>query len=148
MHPEIIRALEGDPDGQVLSLRAFKNNKFGNAVALGPVGGEERASIIPTGAYAGRDLQVIPGFSRLDLKSSNIDGLAAMGRRYSDERTKLLPIMILSSSKKDQELINVYRLAVNGRIHKPLDIGPCIDAVRESSLYRPASNEASPFKET
>jgi CheY-like chemotaxis protein len=90
----------------------------------------------------------MPVISRLDLKSSNIDGLAAMGRRYSDERTKLLPIMILSSSKKDQELINDYRLAANGRIHKPLEIGPCIDAVRQSSLYRPASNEASPVKET
>jgi two-component system response regulator len=107
MHPEIIPALEGDPDGQVLALRAFKNNKIGNAVALGPVGGEERASIFPMGAYAGRDLQVMPVISRLDLKSSNIGGLAAMGRRCSDERTKLLPIMILSSSKKDQELSTI-----------------------------------------
>jgi DNA-binding response OmpR family regulator len=97
-----------------------------------------------TGAHAGRDMRVVPAITLLDLKLPKVDGLEVLRRLRGDERTKLLPVVILTSSKEDQDLINGYRLGANSYIRKPVDFGQFVEAVRQLGLYWLVLNESPP----
>jgi len=144
MDNKIILLVEDNPDDEALTLRAFKKNNIGNDVVVTRDGAEALDYFFGTGAYAGRDLRVMPAITLLDLKLPKIDGLEVLRRLRDDERTKLLPIVILTSSKEDQDLITGYRLGANSYIRKPVDFGQFVEAVRQLGLYWLVLNESPP----
>lgn len=148
MDNKIILLVEDNPDDEALTLRAFKKNNIGNDVVVARDGAEALDYFFGTGSYAGRDMGVMPAITLLDLKLPKIDGLEVLRRLRGDERTKLLPVVILTSSNEDQDLINGYRLGANSYIRKPVDFGQFVEAVRQLGLYWLVLNESPPVKET
>lgn len=146
MDNKIILLVEDNPDDEALTLRAFKKNNIGNDVVVARDGAEALDFFFGTGAYAGRDMRVMPAITLLDLKLPKIDGLEVLRRLRGDERTKLLPVVILTSSNEDQDLINGYRLGANSYIRKPVDFGQFVEAVRQLGLYWLVLNESPPVK--
>lgn len=146
MDSKIILLVEDNPDDEALTLRAFKKNNISNEVVVARDGAEALDYFFGTGAHAGRDRRVVPAITLLDLKLPKVDGLEVLRRLRGDERTKLLPVVILTSSKEDQDLINGYRLGANSYIRKPVDFGQFIEAVRQLGLYWLVLNESPPVK--
>jgi two-component system response regulator len=146
MDSKIIFLVEDNPDDEALTLRAFKKNNIGNEVVVARDGAEALDYFFGTGAHAGRDMRVMPAITLLDLKLPKVDGLEVLRRLRGDERTKLLPVVILTSSKEDQDLINGYRLGANSYIRKPVDFGQFVEAVRQLGLYWLVLNEFPPVK--
>jgi two-component system response regulator len=146
MDSKIIFLVEDNPDDEALTLRAFKKNNIGNEVVVARDGAEALDYFFGTGAHAGRDMRVVPAITLLDLKLPKVDGLEVLRRLRGDERTKLLPVVILTSSKEDQDLINGYRLGANSYIRKPVDFGQFVEAVRQLGLYWLVLNESPPVK--
>ena len=146
MDSKIILLVEDNPDDEALTLRAFKKNNIGNEVVVARDGAEALDYFFGTGGHAGRDMRVVPAITLLDLKLPKVDGLEVLRRLRGDERTKLLPVVILTSSKEDQDLINGYRLGANSYIRKPVDFGQFVEAVRQLGLYWLVLNEFPPVK--
>ena len=140
----IILLVEDNPDDEALTLRAFKKNKILNEVVVARDGAEALDYLFGTGAYAGRDTSVMPQIILLDLKLPKVDGLKVLERIRADERTKLLPVVILTSSKEEQDLISGYNLGANSYIRKPVDFGQFTEAIRLLGLYWFVLNEPPP----
>ncbi len=140
----IILLVEDNPDDEALTLRAFKKNKILNEVVVARDGAEALDYLFGTGAYAGRDTSVMPQIILLDLKLPKVDGLKVLERIRADERTKLLPVIILTSSKEEQDLIEGYSLGANSYIRKPVDFGQFTEAIRLLGLYWFVLNEPPP----
>lgn len=144
MGDKVILLVEDNPDDEALTLRALKKNNIGNEVIVARDGAEALDYFFGTGAYAGRDMSVMPSMTLLDLKLPKIDGLEVLKRLRMDDRTKLLPVVILTSSKEEQDLINGYSLGANSYIRKPVDFGQFVEAVRQLGLYWLVLNEGPP----
>jgi CheY-like chemotaxis protein len=100
--------------------------------------------ILGTGVYAGRDLRLMPQLILLDVKLPKVDGLEVLRRLRADERTRLLPVVLLTSSKEEQDLINGYRLGANSYVRKPVDFIQFAEAVRHLEVYWLVVSEAPP----
>ena len=145
MDKKIILLVEDNPDDEALTLRAFKKNNIGNEVIVARDGAEALDYLFGNGESAGRGKRTIsPAIILLDLKLPKIDGLEVLRRLRDDARTKLLPVIILTSSKEEQDLLNGYRLGANSYIRKPVDFGQFIEAVRQLGLYWLVLNEVPP----
>ena len=144
MGDKVILLVEDNPDDEALTLRALKKNNIGNEVVVARDGAEALDYFFGTGAYAGRDMSVMPSMTLLDLKLPKIDGMEVLKRLRMDDRTKLLPVVILTSSKEEQDLINGYSLGANSYIRKPVDFGQFVEAVRQLGLYWLVLNESPP----
>jgi CheY-like chemotaxis protein len=142
----LILLVEDNADDEALTLRALKKNNIHNEVVVARDGVEALDYLFGTGTYAGRDLQVMPHVVLLDLKLPKIDGLAVLQRLRAEERTRLLPVVILTSSKEEQDLINGYSLGANSYVRKPVDFTQFIEAVRQLGLYWLILNETPPAK--
>ncbi len=140
-----ILLVEDNPDDEELTLRALKKNNIQNDVVVARDGVEALDYLFGTGSYAGRDASKLPSVTLLDLKLPKIDGLEVLKRVRADERTRLLPVVILTSSKEEQDLINGYTLGANSYIRKPVDFSQFIEAVRQLGLYWLLLNEAAPL---
>jgi len=136
--------VEDNPDDVDLNLRALKKNKILNRVIVARDGAEALDYLFGTGAYAGRDLSEMPQVVLLDLKLPKIDGLEVLQRLRADDRTKLLPVVIMTSSNEDRDLIESYRLGANSYVRKPVDFTEFAEAVRQLGLYWLLLNEAPP----
>jgi len=132
---KIILLVEDNPDDVVLTLRALKKNNIMNQVVVAKDGVEALDYLFGTGQYEGRDLNNKPQIVLLDLKLPKIDGLEVLKRLREDERTRLLPVVILTSSKEQRDLIEGYSHGANSYIRKPVDFNQFIDAVRHLGLY-------------
>ncbi len=132
---KIILLVEDNPDDELLTRRALKKNNISNEVVVARDGAEALDYLFGTGAYEGRDLSVMPQVILLDLKLPKVDGLEVLKRLRSDERTKLLPVVILTSSKEQQDLVDGYGYGANSYIRKPVDFAQFIEAVRQLGLY-------------
>src|SRR4030042_2503588 len=141
---KIILLVEDNLDDELLTLRALKENNIKNEVVVARDGVEALEYLFGTGAYSGRDLSVMPQVILLDLKLPRIDGLEVLGRLRADERTRLLPVVIITSSKEEQDLINGYKLGANSYIRKPVDFSQFSDAVKNLGLYWLVLNEPPP----
>lgn len=139
-----ILLVEDNPDDVELTLRALKKNNISNDVVLARDGVEALDFLFGTGAHAGRDTSILPQVVLLDLKLPKLDGLEVLSKIRSNERTKLLPVVILTSSKEEQDLVNGYSLGANSYIRKPVDFGQFIEAVRALGLYWLLLNEGPP----
>ena len=147
MGDKIILLVEDNADDEALTLRALKKNSIRNEVVVTRDGAEALDFLFGTGAYAGRDLRVMPTITLLDLKLPKVDGLEVLRRLRADDRTKLLPVVILTSSREEQDLLNGYRLGANSYIRKPVDFSQFTEAVRELGLYWLVLNETPPKRE-
>ena len=144
MKEKIILLVEDNPDDITLTVRALKKNSILNEVVVAKDGVEALDYLFGTGIYAGRDTSVMPVVTLLDLKLPKIDGFEVLKRVRSNERTKLIPIVILTSSKEDDDIINGYSLGANSYIRKPVDFEQFTEAIRELGLYWILINEPPP----
>jgi CheY-like chemotaxis protein len=144
MTDKIILLVEDNPDDEKLTVRALKKNNIVNEVAIARDGVEALDYLFGTGVHAGRDLSVMPTLVLLDLKLPKIDGHEVLRRIRADERTRRLPVVILTTSKEEQDLLNGYNSGANSYIRKPVDFTQFTEVVRQLGLYWLVLNEASP----
>ena len=142
-----ILLVEDNADDETLTLRALEKNNICNKVDVVRDGREALDYLFGTGAYSERDISVQPQVILLDLKLPKINGLEVLQRIRSDQRTKLLPVAILTSSNEEKDLINGYSLGANSYICKPVDFEQFSEAVRQLGLYWLVLNEAPPHEQ-
>jgi CheY-like chemotaxis protein len=146
MANNVILLVEDNPDDEALTLRALHKNNIRNEVVVAHDGVEALDYLFGTGSYAGRDATHTPHVVLLDLKLPKIDGLEVLRQLRADERTKLLPVVILTSSLEQQDLLRGYDLGANSYVRKPVDFNQFIEAVRQLGLYWLILNERPPNK--
>ncbi len=144
---QIILLVEDNPDDEALTLRALKKNNITNEVVVVRDGAEALDYFFGTGAFAGRDTSELPQVTLLDLKLPKVDGLEVLRRLRADERTRLAPIVILTSSNEEQDRLKGYGLGANSYVRKPVDFDQFINAVRQLGLYWLLLNERPPVLE-
>jgi two-component system response regulator len=143
---KVILLVEDNPDDEALTLRALNKNNIKNDVVVARDGAEALDYLFGAGKYAGRDTALMPQVVLLDLKLPKIEGLEVLRRVRADERTKLLPVVILTSSNEDQDRITGYGLGANSYVRKPVDFSQFLDAARHLGLYWLVLNEAPPIR--
>jgi two-component system, response regulator len=141
MNTTLILLVEDNPDDEALTLRAFKKSNLRNEVIVVRDGEEAVNYLFGNGEFEGRDMNVMPHLILLDLKLPKIDGLEVLRRLRADPRTKLLPVVILTSSKEQEDLINGYSLGANSYVRKPIDFNEFISAIQQLGLYWLILNE-------
>jgi CheY-like chemotaxis protein len=141
---KIILLVEDNADDEALTLRALKMNNILNEVVVARDGVEALDYLFGTGKHVGRDMSQLPSVTLLDLKLPKIDGLEVLKKVRANEVTKLLPVVILTSSKEDQDLINGYSLGANSYIRKRVDFSQFSEAIRQLGLYWLVLNESAP----
>ncbi len=139
-----ILLVEDNPDDQELTMRALKKNNVKNEVILAQDGQEALDYLFCEGQYSKRDIQDIPQVILLDLKLPKIDGLEVLKRIREDSRTKFLPVVILTSSKEEKDLIESYKLGANSYIRKPVNFEQFMEAIKNLGLYWLVLNESVP----
>ena len=144
MDDKVILLVEDNPDDEALTLRAFRQNKIRNPVVVARDGVEALDYLFGTGAYRGRDIAVMPQVVLLDLKLPKLDGLEVLSRIRANPTTKLLPVVVLTSSKEEQDLVNSYSLGANSYVRKPVEFPQFAEAVRQLGLYWLVLNESPP----
>lgn len=144
MDEKMILLVEDNPDDEALTLRALKKHHIGNKVFVVRDGAEALDFLFCTGAYADRDATDMPQVTLLDLKLPKVDGLEVLRRLRADPRTRLLPIVILTSSNEERDMIQGYKNGANSYVRKPVDFTQFLDAVKELGLYWLVLNEAPP----
>lgn len=130
-----ILLVEDNPYDVELTLTALKENNLTNKVHVLNDGAEALEFIFATGAHAQRNIKNIPNVVLLDLKLPKVNGLEVLRRIKSDERTKRIPVVVLTSSQEERDVVESYNLGVNSYIIKPIDFNKFIDAVAKLSLY-------------
>lgn len=140
----MILLVEDNPDDEALTLRAFKKNNIGNEVVVVRDGVEALDYFFGTGAFEGRDTSVQPELTLLDLKLPRINGLEVLRRIRASPITRAIPVVILTSSKEEQDLVDSYDIGVNSYIRKPVDFVQFIEAIRQLGLYWLVLNETPP----
>ena len=144
MQDKVILLVEDNSDDEALTLRALKKNNIRNEVVVARDGAEALDYLFGTGAYTNRDLSVMPQIVLLDLKLPKVDGFEVLNRVRSEEITKFLPVVILTTSNEDQDRIRGYGLGANSFVRKPVEFDKFIEAVRQLGLYWLILNEAAP----
>ncbi len=144
MKDKTILLVEDNPDDADLTLRALKKNNILNEVFVATDGAQALDYFFRTGKYTTLDPYSYPAVTLLDLKLPKVDGLDVLRRIRSDERTKLLPVVILTSSKEEQDLVKSYSLGANSFIRKPVDFQQFTEAIRQLGLYWLILNEPPP----
>ncbi len=145
MKEKIILLVEDNPDDVELTLRAFKKNNILNRMIVAKDGVEALDYLFDTGMYAGRDVKEMPVVILLDLKLPKIDGLEVLKRIRQDERTKLIPVVILTSSAEQKDVVNGYSLGANSYVRKPVEFNQFVEAARHLGLYWLLLNEPPPM---
>ncbi len=141
MKGKVILLVEDNPDDIELTLRVFRNSRIANRIVVVMDGAEALDYLFCTGAHAGREDWESPSVVLLDLKLPKIDGLEVLRRIRDDERTRTLPVVILTSSREQEDLINGYQLGANSYIVKPVDFDQFADALKHLELYWVVLNE-------
>jgi two-component system, response regulator len=144
MRNKIILLVEDNPDDELLTLRALKKNGVLNEVVVAHDGVEALDYLFASGAHSGRDTGDLPQLILLDLKLPRVDGLEVLKRLRSDERTRLLPVVILTSSKEQQDMLDGYGLGANSYVRKPVNFEQFVRVVEQLKLYWLVLNEAPP----
>ena len=139
-----ILLVEDNPDDELLTLRALKRNHIANEVDVVRDGAEALEYLFATGMYAGRAPEDLPQVVLLDLKLPKIDGLQVLQRIRADERTRLLPVVILTSSDEERDIVESYRLGANSYVRKPVEFEQFVEAIRQLGLYWLVLNRPPP----
>lgn len=144
MNRKTILLVEDNANDEFLTLRALKKYNVANDVVVMRDGVEALDYLFGTGAHEGRDVRELPVVILLDLKLPRVDGLEVLRRVRGDERTRLLPVVILTSSNEERDVINGYKLGTNSYVQKPVDFTAFMDAVGQLGLYWLMLNQAAP----
>lgn len=144
MASDVILLVEDNPDDEALTIRALNRNKISNEVFVARDGVEAMDYVFARGAHSERDVNDLPRLVLLDLKLPKADGLEVLKQIRENETTKRLPVVVLTSSKEEQDLVDSYNLGVNSYIRKPVDFTLFTDAVRQVGLYWLVLNEPPP----
>lgn len=135
MDSKVILLVEDNPDDEALTLRALKKNNILNEVVVARDGTEALDYMFCQGNHAGREPSDVPELVLLDLKLPKVDGLEVLKRMRADARTKRLPVVILTSSNEQRDIIAGYDLGANSYIRKPVDFSQFTEAVRQLGVY-------------
>jgi two-component system response regulator len=144
MNHKLILLVEDNADDEALTLRALNKNKIANRIVVVRDGAEALDYLFATGTYADRDPFELPQVILLDLKLPKVDGLEVLRRLRSDPRTHMLPVVVLTSSKEEQDMLKAYSLGVNSYVRKPVDFNQFVEAIGQLGLYWLVLNEAPP----
>jgi CheY-like chemotaxis protein len=140
MADKIILLVEDNPDDEALAIRALKKNHILNEVIVARDGAEALAYLLERDEAQ----RIRPAVILLDLKLPKVDGLEVLHRLRADPRTRLVPVVILTSSKEEQDLVSSYSLGANSYVRKPVDFNQFVEAVRQLGLYWVVLNEVPP----
>lgn len=140
----VLLLVEDNPDDEALAVRALKKNHVLNEVIVVRDGVEALDYLYGTGKYEGRDVAKQPEVVLLDLKLPKVDGLEVLKRIRSDERTKYLPVVVLTSSSEEKDLVESYKLGANSYIRKPVDFQQFSEAIQQLRLYWLVLNVPAP----
>src|SRR5438876_45550 len=139
-----ILLVEDNPDDEALTLRALRKNNIGNEIVVARDGAEALECLFGPSGFASPDQEVSLQVVLLDLKLPKVDGLEVLRRLRADGRTRRLPVVVLTSSNEEQDVIESYDLGANSYIRKPVDFVAFMDAVKQLGLYWLLLNEAPP----
>jgi CheY-like chemotaxis protein len=144
----VILLVEDNQDDEVLTLRAFRKINIRNPIVVARDGAEALDYLFGRGAYEGRDTSIQPQVVLLDVHLPKLDGLAVLRQIREDERTRLLPVVMLTSSNEERDLAGSYQLGVNSYVRKPVDVTSFFEAVRQLGMYWLVLNEMPPRPRT
>jgi two-component system response regulator len=145
MDGKIILLVEDNPNDEALTLRVLKKNDVKSEVVVVRDGAEALDWLFGLGAHASRDSTVLPHVVLLDLKLPKLSGLEVLRAMRADPRTKRLPVVLLTSSKEDQDVFAAYDLGANSYVRKPVAFGDFAEAIRQLGLYWLGLNEDAPI---
>ncbi|MFH1020539.1 MAG: response regulator [Pseudomonadota bacterium] len=141
---KIILLVEDNPDDEALTIRALEKNNILNTVVVARDGAEALDFLNATGSHAGRDTSVLPELVLLDLNLPKLNGLEVLKKIRGNEHTRLLPVVILTTSNEDRDKIESYRLGCNSYIRKPVDFVQFNEAIRQLGIYWLLLNQGPP----
>jgi two-component system response regulator len=146
MGERYILLVEDNPDDEELTLLSLRKNNLAHQIVVVRDGVEAIDYLFGNGQYAGRDLSQVPTVILLDLKLPKLDGLGVLKRLRADERTRNLPVVVLTSSSQDADVIASYNLGANSYVRKPVEFGAFVDAVSNLGLYWVLLNRPPPMR--
>jgi two-component system response regulator len=146
MNDRYILLVEDNPDDELLTLRALKKNNIANDVVVARDGVEALDHLFGTGTHTNRDVSVWPQVVLLDLNLPRIGGLEVLKRLRADDRTRLLPVVVLTSSKEDEDVVSSYAYGANAYVRKPVEFERFSEAVKTLGLFWLLLNEVGPHK--
>jgi CheY-like chemotaxis protein len=141
MTKEIILLVEDNPDDELLTMLALKENNIRNEVIIARDGAEALDYFFGRGKYQGKDMEVLPQVVLLDLKLPKVDGLEVLKQIRSYDPTRFLPVVVLTSSKEETDIVKSYELGANSYIQKPVDFEQFSEAIKQLGLYWLILNE-------
>ena len=144
MAEKMILLVEDNPDDEELTKRALRQAKIANEIVVARDGSEAIEFLFGQGRHAGRDLSQMPAVVLLDLKLPKVSGLEVLQRLRADERTKLIPTVILTSSSEDEDMLKSYKWGANSYVRKPVEFGSFVNAVSQLGIYWLLLNQAPP----
>jgi two-component system response regulator len=144
MNDQAILLVEDNPDDELLTTRAFKKNRIFNEVIVAHDGVEALDYLFGTGKFVNRDMKVWPQVVLLDLNLPRVSGLDVLRRIRGDERTKSLAVVVLTSSKEEEDVIRSYALGANAYVRKPVDFAQFNEAIKTLGLFWLLLNETAP----
>ncbi len=145
MHMKTALLVEDNPDDEELTLRAFRQLSITNDIIVARDGVEALDYLFGEGKYGGRDMSVMPSVVLLDLKLPMLDGFEVLSRIRSSEFTRFLPVVVLSSSSEEQDIVKSYSLGANSYIRKPVNFDKFMQAAEYLGLYWFTLNEGPPL---
>jgi two-component system response regulator len=137
-----ILLVEDNPDDEELTMRALR--KIANEVVVARDGSEALEFVFGTGRHAGREVERLPAVILLDLKLPKLSGLDVLQRLRADPRTRLVPVVVLTSSSEDEDMLRSYRFGANSYVRKPVEFGAFANAVTQLGVYWMLLNESPP----
>ncbi|MCJ7433094.1 MAG: response regulator [Anaerolineales bacterium] len=147
MNAKLILLVEDNPDDEELTLLALKKSNILNEVIVARDGVEALDYLFATGTYADRSPSRMPQLIMLDLKLPKLDGLEVLKRLRADPRTKLIPVVILTSSSEEEDVVASYNNGANSYVRKPVDFHRFADAIKQLGMYWLILNEVPPSKQ-
>ncbi len=141
MQQKTLLLVEDNPDDEVLTLRALRKHNLANEIVVARDGQEALDYLFAEGEYRGRDASVQPQVILLDLKLPKVDGLQVLERLRAEPWTRHIPVVVLTSSNEEQDMIRSYDLGANSYVRKPVDFEQFLEAARQLGLYWLVLNE-------